>query len=138
MSEPDGADRERVALAALLVHVARVDGVVTEGEERSLRALLRGRFGLDPAAADDLIARAGEVDREIGDISEFVEQMGHSVDREERRRVLVMAYAIAAADGNIAEFEDDLVWRLGRLFGFDDAEIREIRAQEASDVKSDR
>lgn len=129
-------DDESLAVAALLVHVARVDGVFAEGEQRSLRSLLQGRFGLTREAADDLIARAEEVDREIGDMAELVERMGHAAGREDRRRVLAMAYAMAAADGAIAEFEDDLVWRLGRLLGFDDAEIQSVRALEAGDVPS--
>ena len=124
---------ESLAVAALLVHVARIDGVVEPGEERGMRALLRGRFGLTPAAADDLVARAEQVDREIGDIAELVERMGHA-GLEERRRVLAMAYAIAAADGAIGEFEDDLVWRLGRLFGFSEAEIEEVRGLELGDL----
>lgn len=125
---------ESLAVAALLVHVARIDGIVEPGEERGMRALLRGRFGLTPAAADDLVARAEQVDREIGDIAELVERMGHA-GLEERRRVLAMAYAIAAADGTIGEFEDDLVWRLGRLFGLSEAEIEEVRALEAGDLR---
>lgn len=131
-SDPPGDDN--VALAALLVHVARIDGTFDEREARSLRAMLQGRFGLNAAEAADLTERAADLDRETGDVSDLVERMGHSSSPEARRRVLAMAYAVAAADGVIAEFEDDLVWRLGHLLGFDDAAIREVRDLETGDI----
>jgi uncharacterized tellurite resistance protein B-like protein len=40
-----------------------------------------------------------------------------------------MAYRIAAADGAIHEFEDDLIWRTGRLLGFSDSDLAIIKAE---------
>ena len=38
-----------------------------------------------------------------------------------------MAYRVAAVDGFVHEFEDDLVWRIGRLLGLDEGAIAAIR-----------
>jgi tellurite resistance protein len=38
-----------------------------------------------------------------------------------------MAWSVAAADGNVDEFEEALVERLGRLLGFDEAAISAAR-----------
>lgn len=125
---------ERLAGAALLVHVARVDGRVAEAERLRLAELFRGRFGLDADAAERLIARAERVDRATDDVATLIDVIGRDAPEAERRRLLGMAYAVAAADGTVAEFEEDLVWRLGHLLGFDADAINAIRAEAVRDV----
>jgi uncharacterized tellurite resistance protein B-like protein len=59
----------------------------------------------------------------------MVDRIVHDVPSEERPRLLSMAYRIAAADGAIHEFEDDLIWRTGRLLGFSDSDLAIIKAE---------
>ena len=120
------------AVAALLVHVARIDGAVAESERVRLIAVLRDRFGLSEEAALHVIARGDRLDRDVDDIAALIEMLGHGVPHEERRRLVAMAYAVAGADGGIAEFEDDLVWRMAGLLGFGEAEIATIKAEALS------
>ena len=54
--------------------------------------------------------------------------MGHEFGETERARLLSMAWSVAGADGTVHEFEEALVWRLGRLLRFDDTAIRLARA----------
>ena len=120
---------ERLAAAALLVHVARADGHLAEAERDRLLHLLRSRFGLTPEQCERFFERADEVDLGTDNIASLVEMMGHDVDPAERRRLLAMAYMVGSADGRLHEFEDDLIWRIGRLFGFEDAEIASVREE---------
>jgi uncharacterized tellurite resistance protein B-like protein len=123
----DGLPDERLAAAALLVHVARVDGRIVETERARLEGFAAAAFGLGPDAAARLVTRADAVDRETDGLSGLVERMGHDLDPEGRRRLLGAAYEVAAADGRLHEFEEDLVWRLGRLLGLQDPDIQAIR-----------
>lgn len=120
---------EHLAAAALLVRVARIDGTIEEGERRSLLALLETGYGLDHVSAQALLARADRLDLEIGDVGSLVEMLGHEGHGVDRARLLGMAYRIAAADGRLAEFEENLLWRLGHLLRFDDGTIADIRAR---------
>lgn len=125
------AERERpdrLAAAALLVHVARVDGQLDGPERVALVVLLADGFGLRDEAAAALVARADGLDREVDDVATLIEMLGHESDAEDRKRLLAMAYGVAAADGEVGEFEDDLIWRMGHLLGFDDAAIDAVRA----------
>ena len=64
----------------------------------------------------------------MDDIAALIDMAGHSLnDRDGRRQVVAMAYGVAAADGHVAEFEEDLVWRLGHLLGLADPDIAAIR-----------
>ena len=43
--------------------------------------------------------------------------------------LLAMAYRVAAVDGVVHEVEADLIWRIGRLLGLDDAMVSAIREE---------
>lgn len=122
------ASDEHLAAAALLVHVARVDGTLAPVERERLARLLVGRFARTEAEAEALIARAIDIDDETRDVADLVAMIGRDASETERRSLLGMAWAVAAADGRVHEFEDDLVWRLGQLLGFEEAQITTARA----------
>ncbi|MFE1603031.1 TerB family tellurite resistance protein [Methylobacterium sp. ID0610] len=122
------ANDEPLAAVALLVHVARVDGTLAPVERERLARLLVGRFAQTEAEAEAVIARAIDVDDEIRDVADLVAMIGRDASETERRNLLGMAWAVAAADGRVHEFEDDLVWRLGQLLGFDETQIAGARA----------
>jgi uncharacterized tellurite resistance protein B-like protein len=122
-------DDEHLAATALLVHVARVDGVLAPAEAERLARLVRGRYAATPEAADALIARASAFDAETRDIAMLVEMIGRDADGDERRKLLAMAWSVAGADGTVDEFEEALVWRLGKLLGFDDGAIAGARGE---------
>lgn len=119
---------ERLAAIALLVHVARVDGVLDAAESERLCRLVEGRYAGNREQAEALIARAASVDSQTRDMALLVEMMGHEFGESERARLLSMAWSVAGADGTVHEFEEALVWRLGRLLRFDDTAIRLARA----------
>jgi uncharacterized tellurite resistance protein B-like protein len=122
------ADRN-MAVAALLVHVARVDGLLADAERLRVLDLLQGRLGLSAERASWLFERGNRLDREVDDVAALIDMMGHGVPLDERRRLVGMAYAVAGADGRIEEFEDDLVWRMAGLLGFKDADIQAIKQE---------
>jgi uncharacterized tellurite resistance protein B-like protein len=122
---------EKLALAALLVHVARVDGEIEPRERARLHSLLASRLEVPESDVESLIDEADRFDREIGDVPSLLELLGHHFDDAERRQLLLMAYGVATADGPLGEFEDDLVWRLGHLLAFNDAQIEAIRVEAA-------
>jgi uncharacterized tellurite resistance protein B-like protein len=126
--EPEAPDREaRLTVAALLVLVAKADGRVLKVEEDGLKALLRSRFGLSPEAVERVLLHVEEIEAHSDPASTLAERILHDLALEERPRLLAMAYRVAALDGQVHEFEDDLVWRIGRLSGLTDEAIADIR-----------
>src|SRR5580765_7810752 len=61
----------RRAAAALLVHVATLDGELTDVKRYKLHAILEAQYGLAPAATDELIAKTTQDDREAVDFYHF-------------------------------------------------------------------
>jgi uncharacterized tellurite resistance protein B-like protein len=125
----------RVAFAALLVHAATVDGNLATAESDKLRALLKQRFELDDAAADQLIEQATAADREAIDLYHFTHLLNRSLDQAGRCRMIEMMWQIAYADGNVSEFEDNLIWRVADLLGVSSTERIALR-QRVADTRS--
>lgn len=107
----------RLAAAALLFHVAGIDGEIDPGEREKLRALLKDRFDLEDAATRDLIRAAGEADAEAVDLYGFTSVLKQNLDIAGRERIVAMMWRLVFADGEMHEFEDNLVWRVSELLG---------------------
>src|SRR5882762_1744188 len=105
----------RLAATALLVHVVSLDGEPTEVEKRKLHSLIESRFGLDPGAADRLISSATRVEGEAVDLFHFTSVIMRSVNEEGRLRIVEMMWELVYADGQVSEFEDNVVWRAADL-----------------------
>ena len=111
------ADDYRVAACALLVHTATIDGGFSDAERKRLHGLVMQRFRLDDEAADELIAEAIEVERRSIDLYQFTSRLGRTLDEAGRARMVEMMWQIVYADGNVSEFEDNLIWRAADLLG---------------------
>src|SRR4051812_13268823 len=107
----------RLAATALLIHVISLDGEPSEIEKRKLHGLIESRFGLDRGTADRLIGAAMQVEGEAVDLYHFTSVIMRSVDEEGRRRIVEMMWELVYADGQVSEFEDNVVWRAADLLG---------------------
>jgi len=107
----------RLAAAALLIHVAAIDGSMSQAEAARLRAVLMQRFGLDDAAADELVREATLVEQEAVDLYRFTSLINRALDEQGRCRIVEMMWQVVYADGRVSEFEDNLIWRAADLLG---------------------
>lgn len=107
----------RLAAAALLMHAATIDGSVSQVERDKLHGVIKQRFELEDAAADELIEKATAAEREAIDLYKFTARLNRTLDEVGRARIVEMLWQIICADGVITEFEDNLVWRAADLLG---------------------
>jgi uncharacterized tellurite resistance protein B-like protein len=127
----------RLAAAALLVHAAAIDGVVSDIEREKLHAVIKRWFDLDDAATDELLSAATTAEQESIDLYHFTSLLGRSLDEEGRLRVIEMMWEIAFADGRVTEFEDNLIWRAADLLGVSTRERVELRQRVAAQRGTD-
>ena len=107
----------RLAAAALLIHAATIDGKETGAEHDKLRAVLQARFALDDAATDELIDVGKLAENEAVDLYHFTSLINRTLDESGRLAIIEMMWEIVFADGEINEFEDNLMWRTADLLG---------------------
>jgi uncharacterized tellurite resistance protein B-like protein len=110
-------DDTRLALAALLVHCASIDGAASEAERDSLHDLLSRSFGLTGADLDTLLKDAAAAEREAVDLYRFTSVLKRQLSEDERIRVIEDLWKVVYADGKSHEFEENLVWRVAELIG---------------------
>jgi len=107
----------RLAAAALLVHIANVNGYADLAEQRRLKTIIESRFGLDPRRTAELIASAERRDREAVDFYHFTSLLKRALDDGDRQIIVEMLWDIAYADGQADEFEENAVWQIAELLG---------------------
>jgi uncharacterized tellurite resistance protein B-like protein len=121
----------RLAASALLVHAAAIDGEVSDLERDKLHTLIKSRFELDDATADELVAEATQAEHQAVDLYHFTSLINRALNEDGRRRVVEMMWQIVFADGKVTEFEDNLLWRAADLLGVSSRERIELRRQVA-------
>jgi uncharacterized tellurite resistance protein B-like protein len=126
------ADDNRVAVAALLLHAAIIDGQVTGAERDKLRALLQQRFTLDDATVDRLIEQATAAEQQAIDLYHFTRTLNRALDEAGRLRLIEMMWEIAYADGAASDFEENLIWRAADLLGVSSHERIALRRRVAA------
>lgn len=108
-------DDPRLAVAALLVHVAAVDGHIRPDEQNRLETLLGERYGLTGPQTRALLRTARAAELETATLQSFTAGLRRNLTLAERRDVIVALWQAALVDGVVQEFEDDVVWRIADL-----------------------
>jgi uncharacterized tellurite resistance protein B-like protein len=118
LPEPDA----QLALAALLVRVARADGDYAALEMTTIEQALGAQFHLTPAAAATL-RRDGEVlETEAPDTVRFTRALKSAVTLEDRMGLMQALWATALADGARDAEEDRLLRLVANLLGLSDVQ----------------
>ncbi len=125
-------DDYRLAAVALLVHAATIDGDISPSERDKLHAVVKQRFSLDDATADELIDKATEAEHESVDLYHFTSLLNRVLDEEGRTRIIEMMWEIVYADGQRDELEDNLLWRAADLLGVSQRQRIELRRRIAT------
>jgi uncharacterized tellurite resistance protein B-like protein len=110
-------DDQRLAVAALLIHVISVDGDMDPAEQTKLTNILKQHYELTDEDTEELIKLATDRDNEAVDLYGFTSILKRKTDETERHAIIEMMWQIAYADGHVHEFEDNTVWRVAELLG---------------------
>ncbi len=116
LSDPDA----RVALAALLVRVAKSDGTYLPVEIARIDRILAARYELNPVEAMRLRARAEEVERDAPDTVRFTRAIKEVVPYEHRLGVAEALWSVVIADGSRGDEETALLRMVAPLLGLSD------------------
>ena len=112
----------RLALAALLVRVARADHDYAALEAQVIERIAAGRYGLDPAAARTLRQDAEALEAEAPDTVRFTRAIKDAVPHYERLAVIEALWRVVLADGTRSDDENALLRLVAPLLGISDPE----------------
>jgi uncharacterized tellurite resistance protein B-like protein len=131
-SDPD-PDAAPLAVAQLLLEIARVDTTVEAAELAVIRGHLQQAYGLADAQLAALIARANEqVERSIS-FHDTVRQINAALSADDKQALVTALWRVAHADARVDPHEEALLRRLADLLHVPhSAFVRaKLRAQDA-------
>lgn len=128
-----GADGE-LAIAALLIRVARADDRYSEDEQHRIEAILARRSGLSHAQAGEQHAAAEMIEAEAPDTVRLTRCIKERVALEDRVGVIAALWEVALADGSRSAEEEASMRLAAGLLGVNDVDSALARRQAAEEL----
>ena len=122
----------KLAVAALLVHLAAIDGTITPEERTALAGTLMDHYGLNETEVQKLVAEATRRDQESVDFYRFTSALS-SLPEADKLEIIRMMWQVVFADKKNHELEDNMVWRIAELIHVSARDRTTLRAQMARD-----
>lgn len=111
-----------LALAALLVRVARTDGLYSAEEVEKIDRVLMQNYRLDPFAAANLRTEAEAMEEIAPDTVRFTRALKQATEDTARESLLEAMWAVALSDGLRDDQEDRLLRLVANLLGLTDVQ----------------
>ena len=129
-TSPESRDHAlKLAAAALLVEVSRIDGRIDEQERTVMRAALQSALGLSAEESDELVRLGEEESRRAVSVYELTQVVDQQLSPEQKKRIVELLWLVAFADSRKDAHEEQLVRQIAGLLhvphpDFIDAKIR--------------
>ena len=121
--------RRDVAVVALLIEAAQIDGSPVPEELAAIERIVHERFGVDAAVAAKMIATAqSQLEASLEDWI-FADAVCQGYTADERAEILGLLWEVVYADGRLARFEEVLLDHLSGALDVDEAERETARVQ---------
>ena len=111
-----------LAMAALLVRLARADGSYDVTEVASINRALAGSFGLSPEAAVALRLQAEALEAKAPDTVRFTRSLKDAVPHEHRIALVEAMWRVVLSDGIRDEEEESMMRLVTNLLGISDVD----------------
>lgn len=117
----------QLAAAALLVEAAVLDGEFDVAERATVERVLKAHFKLDDAQALELIRDAEAAVEDSNELYTLTRTVKDGLEIEERTAIIEMLWEVAYADGELHDYESNLVRRLAGLLYVSDRDSGDAR-----------
>ena len=129
-------DQLNLAMAALLVHAARLDGDFATQERTALKHIFEKDFGLDDTATSELMALAATADEEATDLYRWTNIINTQMVEAEKLGLIEHLWQIILADNAIDDYEASLMRRVCGLIHVPDRLAGEARKRAEAAIQS--
>lgn len=117
---PKGDHEWAETLAGLLIEAAMADGVLDQDERASISHALTSQLDLSDEEVASIIDKAVVAHEDRIEIHSLVRAIRSETDAEDRIAIMEMAWMVVLADGEVHEYEAQLMRRLAGLLYVDD------------------
>jgi len=121
------SDPVQVAAAALLVEAALADGTFDAGERAQVKDVLTHLFALDEDAITELLSESERAIADSVELYSFARTVKDALDYDRRVELMQMLWEVVYADGQLDDFEANLVRRVSGLLYVSDQDSGRAR-----------
>lgn len=132
--EANEDESEALAVAALMLEAAAMDGRIDDTERGTILHLLAEAFDLAAADAAALLERARTARTEANQILHFTREIKDNVPFEERTEIMELLWQVVLADGEVHDYEANLMRRVAGLIHVNDRDSGRARKQAAANL----
>lgn len=111
----------RLATAALLVEVVRIDRDTQEAEREAVRRAVHKKFGLAAGEADALMALAEAEIAQANDYYQFTSLINQRFSQPQKERMIELMWQVAYADAALSAHELHLMRKVAGLLHVPDS-----------------
>ena len=111
----DEGHRLRIAAAALLVEMMRMDDVIAPSERQAAVEALRTEFGLTAEETAELLSEAERAARDATDYYHFTSLLNDHLTPVEKGHLIENLWRVAYADGSLDKYEEHLLRKIADL-----------------------
>jgi uncharacterized tellurite resistance protein B-like protein len=129
-------DELELAVAALLIEAARMDGEFDAAERACIEGLLTTKFKLDGAALKTVIDEAQRRVEYSAQYFPFTNAICKKMTIEQRTEIIEMMWTVAYSDGSLEPHEDMLLRQVAGLMHVPDRERGLARQRAISSIAS--
>ena len=126
-SEVEIIEEEIYAVLSLLIEACKVDGIVSDDEIEKITGLLINKFHLEPSKAKNAVIFVLEKANEKVEIFSDIKVILDTMDHEERIKVVEMLWGVVLADGNVDDYESNLMRKISSLLHVSSFETAEAK-----------
>ncbi|GGI82144.1 TerB family tellurite resistance protein [Shewanella gelidii] len=116
-----------LAAASLLVEVIYADEDFDQAEAAILPELLHQTLQIEQQEAASLIEAAKQARHDSTSLFEFTAEINDQFDLEQKKQLILAMWRVAYADGQLCQFEDQIIRRTADLFYLKHSEIMQMR-----------
>ena len=126
-SEVEIIEEEIHAVLSLLIEACKVDGIVSNIEIEKITSLLINKFHIESSKAKNAVNFVLEKANEKVEIFTDIKVVLDTMDHEERIKVVEMLWGVVLADGNVDDYESNLMRKISSLLHVSSLETAEAR-----------
>ncbi|MBE7216236.1 TerB family tellurite resistance protein [Shewanella benthica] len=116
-----------LAAVSLLLEVIFADETLSEEEAKLLPQLMTKALSLTLAETEELIDEAKKIQGDSISLYEFTKEINEQCDIEQKQKLILAMWKLAYADGQLCQYEDQIIRRTADLLYLKHSELIQMR-----------
>lgn len=116
-----------LAAVSLLLEVIFADETLSEEEAKLLPQLMTKALSLTQAETEELIEEAKKIQGDSISLYEFTKEINEQCDIEQKQKLILAMWKLAYADGQLCQYEDQIIRRTADLLYLKHSELIKMR-----------